>query len=180
MLGGWVCLQYTSDILTLNYRVNKKRFPLQYRFLYQCWLRHCPQRKLSGASWPAEGWFYRGEGEASSMQGVEVTLECGQACTVVRISCLTMCASVFVCTVYSRCEQKAQVRKDMHDLLTALWCTALKKVLCNWNQHWTNVGLCDYLPRSKTFFTHPFQRKHCIRHIYILQLSSYFYHFSLT
>lgn len=45
------------------------------------------------------------------------------------VSCLTMCATV--CMAYSRCEQKAQARdterKDMHDLLTALWCVLPKK-----------------------------------------------------
>lgn len=47
------------------------------------------------------------------------------------VSCLTMCPTVFVCTVYSHYEQKAQVRdterKEMHDLPTALWCMLLKK-----------------------------------------------------
>lgn len=60
------------------------------------------------------------------MQGVEVSESVGKH----------VCVCVFVCG----CEQKAQVRdtdrKDMHDLLTALWCVLpkkkeKKKVLCN-------------------------------------------------
>lgn len=113
------------------------------------------------------GCFTGGEGKASSMQGVEVWVW-ARVCVAMFAVCVCVCV-----WLYSRREQKAQVRdtvrKDMHDLLTAFWCVCcLKKVLCNWNQQRTNVGLCVYLPRSKNFLdSHPFQRKHCIRPIYI-------------
>lgn len=86
------------------------------------------------------------------------------------VSCLAACEHrACVCVAYNDCEQKAQVRdavwKDMPDLLAALWCMPL---LCNPKLLWTNAGLCVCLPRSKNFLdSHPFQRKHYIRPIYI-------------
>lgn len=112
---------------------------------------------------PQRGLFHWGEGDASSMQGVEVW-KC------VCVSCLAACENrACVCVAYNDCEQKAQVRdavwKDMPDLLAALWCTPL---LCNPKLLWTNAGLCVCLPRSKNFLdSHPFQRKYYIRPIYI-------------
>lgn len=67
------------------------------------------------------------------MQGVKVALAFGQAFVFVRVSCLTMCPTVFVCKLYSHYEQKAQVsdagRVDMHDLPLALWCMLPEKGL---------------------------------------------------
>lgn len=112
---------------------------------------------------PQRGSFHWGEGDASSMQGVEVW-----KCVCVLSHCVWT-PRLCVCVAYNDCEQKAQVRdavwKDMPDLLAALWCMPL---LCNPKLLWTNAGLCVCLPRSKNFLdSHPFQRKHYIRPIYI-------------
>lgn len=64
----------------------------------------CPRRKLSGASWPAVGLFHRGEGDASVTQGLEVTLECGQAYifVCVCVSPVLLCVQ-FLCVCVSVC-----------------------------------------------------------------------------
>lgn len=50
------------------------------------------------------GSFHRGEGDASSMQGVEVSEKRVRVCPV------SLCVQLCVCVAYSHCEQKAQVR----------------------------------------------------------------------
>ena len=117
------------------------------------------------------GCFTGGEGDASSMQGVEVSERVGKHVRV----CVCVCVyPVLLCVCVCGCEQKAQVRdterKDMLDLLTALWCVPPKKK----RSYVTETSsepmqvLCVCLPRSKNFLdSHPFQRKHCITPIYI-------------
>lgn len=122
----------------------------------------CAWRKLCSASWPTEGFVPLGRGGCLVHAGGGSLKMC--VCPVsLRVN------TAPVCVAYNDCEQKAQVRdavwKDMPDLLAALWCMPL---LCNPKLLWTNAGLCVCLPRSKNFLdSHPFQRKHYIRPIYI-------------
>lgn len=126
--------------------------------------RHCAQRKLSSASWTAEGLFSglprpgRGWKSVKVLAGVHVC-----------VSSLTMCVRCTVAVNRRRKWGRPREKKCMTSSLPyGLCCLKKRSYVTETNTDWTNVGLCVYLPQSKNFLdSHPFQRKHCIRPIYI-------------